>query len=613
MLGSTAWRPHRSLLLGAIALSVLLAVLATLQYRWLGQIGEADAARLRAGARSRAAQLGREFDREVTLAFLWLQADAGTVRGGDATAYAGRFSRWRRLAAQPGIVRAVYVVEGDRLRRFEPGTGAFVATEWPAELRTARERFRAVGRSPAAGAPPAAAGGGRGFFDAIDPDLPAIVAPAPEFGRRTPGSGGPGGGGGPGFPFRFAGFTVIQLDDACLRKRLLPSLVARHFAADGESDYGIRVDRQGSPADVVYTSDRAITADGPADATVGLFGIRLEDASESDLAGLPWPMPDGMRRRAGPSPFAGGRLPSFGGGAATGQWRLLARHRAGSVNAVVAAVRRRNLAVSGGVLALLLASAVLIVVSAQRARRLADRQVEFVAGVSHELRTPLAVICAAGDNLAAGVVTDPATAREYGRVVRDEGRRLAEMVERVLDLAGTYSGHRKWRFEDVDVEAVLTECVASLEPLARERGLGIESAIGGSLPRVRAERSALRRAVANLVQNAILHGGDGGFVGLRAEPSGPEGQRKIRITVEDRGPGIPASEVPHLFEPFFRGAEAVSTQTRGSGLGLSLVKRIVDAHGGAVEVRTVPGRGSTFTIVLPSVPRSRDDSPHTAG
>jgi signal transduction histidine kinase len=600
MLGSTAWRPHRSLLLGAIALSVLLAVLATLQYRWLGQIGKADAARLRAGARSRAAQLGREFDREVTLAFLWLQADAATVRGGDAAAYAERFSRWSRLAAEPGIVRAVYVVEGDRLRRFELGTGAFVATEWPAELRAVRERVRA------AGAPRTEAGGSRGFFDGIDTDLPAIVAPAPEFGRETPGGGGPA-------PFRFAGFTLIQLDDACLRERLLPSLAARHFTAEGEWEYGIRVDRQGSPAEVVYTSDPAITADGPADATVGLFSIRLEDATESDLAALPWPRPNGMRRREGPSPFGGGRMPPFGGGGHPGHWRLLARHRAGSVDAVVAAVRRRNLAVSGGVLALLLASAVLIVVSAQRARRLADRQVEFVAGVSHELRTPLAVICAAGDNLAAGVVTDPANAREYGRVVREEGRRLAEMVERVLDLAGTYSGHRKWRLEDVDVELVLAECFVSLEPFARERGLAIESGIGGPLPLVRAERSALRRAVTNLLQNAILHGGDGGFVGLRAELSGPEGQRKVRITVEDRGPGIPASEVPHLFEPFFRGAEAVSTQTRGSGLGLSLVKRIVDAHGGAVEVTTAPGRGSAFTIVLPSVARSHDDSPHTAG
>ena len=170
MLGSTAWRPHRSLLLGAIALSVLLAALATLQYRWLGQIGEADAARLRAGARSRAVQVGREFDREITLAFLWLQADAATVRGGDATAYAGRFSHWSSLAAQPGIVRTVYVVDGDRLRRFEPGTGAFVATEWPAELRAVRERVRA------AGAPRMGAGGSRGFFDGID-SSPRMTGP----------------------------------------------------------------------------------------------------------------------------------------------------------------------------------------------------------------------------------------------------------------------------------------------------------------------------------------------------------------------------------------------------------------------------------------------------
>ena len=96
---------------------------------------------------------------------------------------------------------------------------------------------------------------------------------------------------------------------------MLPSLAAHHFAAEGEWDYGIRVDRQGHPADVIYTSDPAITADGPADATIGLFSIRLEDARESDLAGLPWPTPSGMRRGEGPPPFGGRRMPPFGGGA----------------------------------------------------------------------------------------------------------------------------------------------------------------------------------------------------------------------------------------------------------------------------------------------------------
>jgi signal transduction histidine kinase len=513
-----------------------------------------------------------------------------------------RWSRWSHLTAHPGIVQAVYVVEGEHLRRFAPGAEAFQAAPWPTSLEAMRERLHGPGRSPAA----AGRGGGRGLFDPVDPDLPAILAPVPEFWRGAASAGARR------FGIRLVGFTLIQLDGHCLRE-LLASLAQRHFAADGESDYGIRVDRRAKPANLVFASDPGITPDGPSDATVSLFGIRLAEVAESDVAGLPWPMPDGARRREAPLPSGAGRLPAFGERPDLGHWRLLARHRAGSVDAVVAAVRRRNLAVSGGVLALLLASAGLIVVSAQRARRLADRQVEFVAGVSHELRTPLAVICAAGDNLAAGVVTDPAIAREYGRVVRDEGRRLAEMVERVLDLAGTYSGQRRWRFEDVEVGLVLAECLESLQPLARERGVGIESRIEGPLPRVRAERSALRRAVANLLQNAILHGGDGGLVELRAEPAGPEGERRVRITVEDRGPGIPASELPHLFEPFFRGAEAVSSQTRGSGLGLSLVKRIVDAHGGTVDVKTSPGRGSAFTIVLPAVAETCDEPTHSAG
>ena len=157
-----------------------------------------------------------------------------------------------------------------------------------------------------------------------------------------------------------------------------------------------------------------------------------------------------------------------------------------------------------------------------------------------------------------------------------------------------------------------TECVASLEPLARERGLGIESVVGGPLPRVRAERSALRRAVSNLLQNAILHGGDGGPWGCARRRRARWASRRC-ASRSRTGAAASAAEVPHLFEPFFRGAEAVSSQTRGSGLGLSLVKRIADAHGGAVEVTTAPGRGSAFTLVLPAVARSHDDPPHTAG
>jgi signal transduction histidine kinase len=597
---SSAWRPHWSLLLEAIALAGLVGVLAVLQYRWLGQIGEADAARLRSAAHSRADRFAREFDREITLAFVSLQADAATLRGADPQAYAARWARWSHLSSHPGIVQAVFLVRDGALLLFVPRTGTFQPAEWPPLLHAIRERLHDPGWPPH-GPPP----GDRGPRDLIDADVPAILAPVREFGGGAPA------GGGPSFGFRMAGFTLIILDSRHLREQLLPELARRHFTVDGESEYGVRIDRRGSPGDVVFASDPSISADGPADVTVGLFGIRMEDLPESDLGGLPWPMPGAARSRAGPSPFAGGRPPSFG--AALGHWRLLARHRAGSVDAVVAAVRRRNLAVSGGILLLLLASTYLILVSAQRARRLADRQVEFVAGVSHELRTPVSVICAAGDNLAAGVVTDSASAREYGRIIRDEGRRLADMVERVLDLAGTYSGRRKWHFQNIALEPLLAESRESVEPAARERGVDVDVRVEAPLPLVRAERSALRRAVVNLLQNAILHGSDGGFVELRAEAIGAGRAAKVRVTIEDRGRGIPPVEVPHLFEPFFRGEEAVSSQTRGSGLGLSLVKRIVVAHGGAVEVKTAPGRGSAFAIVLPALVESTSEPPDTAG
>jgi signal transduction histidine kinase len=271
-------------------------------------------------------------------------------------------------------------------------------------------------------------------------------------------------------------------------------------------------------------------------------------------------------------------------------------------------------------LALLAASAVLVVVSAQRARRLADRQIEFVAGVSHELRTPIAVICSAGENLADGVVADAERVRQYGRVVRDEGRRLAEMVEQVLDFAGTYSGRRRWRLEEVSVAELLAECAESATPALREASLVIESRVDPGLPRVRADRAALARAVQNLLQNAICHGGEGGWIGLRARLSRERGRTEVKITVEDHGPGVPATEVGHLFEPFFRGALALARQVRGSGLGLSLVKRIVEAHGGTVGVETEAGRGSAFTIALPALATTQttaeplaNGTAHTAG
>ena len=152
------------------------------------------------------------------------------------------------------------------------------------------------------------------------------------------------------------------------------------------------------------------------------------------------------------------------------RWRLVVKHPSGSLEAAVNAARRRNLLISSSILAVLGASVGLLVLSTRRAQELARQQMEFVAAVSHELRTPLAVIRSAGDNLADGVVRDDEQIRKYGDLVRNEGRRLTEMVEQILEFAGIQSGQRGFALRPVAVAPMLHDIVDSLARADRAGG-----------------------------------------------------------------------------------------------------------------------------------------------
>ncbi len=420
---------------------------------------------------------------------------------------------------------------------------------------------------------------------------------------------------------RVRGFTVVSLALDTFTGERLPALVAEHFPES--SDYRVAVVSKNSGR-VVFESESgaaAATAAAP-DITeaflqphngpmmivtrVGPDGRRLE--GRPDLPPPPPPqlddalpghdvvsvieMRDGDGRRS---------VRTRGISRGPGHWELRVQHRAGSLDAAVAVSRRRNLTLSLGVLLLLGVAVSLIAVSARRAQALARQQLEFVAAVSHELRTPVAVINSAAANLADGVVGDPTRVKRYGATIQTEARRLGETVERVLQLAGLGSG-RALPMTPVSADAVVRAAVQQSALDAGRAGVNVQVDIAPDLPLVVGDAGALQSAVQNLVGNAIKYAGDDRWVRVRVDAAGGARGREVRIAVEDHGPGLDPDERHRVFEPFYRGRTAVANQIQGSGLGLSLVRRIAEAHGGHVELTTEAGRGSTFTIGLPAAP-----------
>jgi signal transduction histidine kinase len=284
---------------------------------------------------------------------------------------------------------------------------------------------------------------------------------------------------------------------------------------------------------------------------------------------------------------------------AAGAWRLVVKHRAGSLEAAVASVRRRNLAISFGILSLLGVSVGLIMLSSRRAQRLATQQMEFVAGVSHELRTPLAVIYSAAENLADGVIDDRDQIKRYGGLIRDEGRRLTGMVEQVLEFAGAQSGRQSYELRATELNQVIEDAITACHMQLAEGDFEIERKIAASLPMVKADSGALGRAIQNLLGNAMKYSVGSRWIGLSVGSAPTANGEEVQIKVSDRGLAIATSEQDRIFEPFYRGREARAAQIHGNGLGLSLVKHIMTAHGGRVSVESKIGQGSVFILHLP--------------
>jgi signal transduction histidine kinase len=632
----------------AAALLGLLAVLAALQYRWLGRISDAERERRSAALTAHASAFAQDFDRELTRAYLTFQLDPAQPDATLAARIAPRYAQWQSTSRYPRLVQDVFVARGHppAVQRFDPASGALTPVEWPAALHPVRDAMAAA---------PVALQGRTAVFHAgpasVWDEAPALVVRTALLFIADQGRGEVPA------PLPEPVYAIVLLDREYIIREMLPALSRQHFAdtPDG-AEYQLAVVRADSHG-VLYRSSEQFSPSGQArmDAASDMFGVRVQEFgpmvseirrfSSFVTAGpgrVDWTStaPTITRRRElEPGPAGeprnqllveapqmsivvqqatpGGEraaiersaiVASAVAGRATGagRWRLVVQHRAGSLEAAVDATRRRNLAISSGVLAMLGVSVGFLVVSTRRAQQLARQQMEFVAAVSHELRTPLAVIRSAADNLADGVVQDGEQIRRYGALVRNEGRRLTEMVEQILELAGITSGQRALVLRPVAIRPLLEDVVAASETLVRDAGMTVEYTLPEVVPPVLADEAALRRVFQNLIGNAIKYGANGGWIGLRVDTRA----RDVIVTVADRGIGIPPAEQGRIFEPFYRTPDVVAAQIQGAGLGLSLVRRILEAHGGRVTVRSTPGAGSEFSVTLPAA--AEEPLPRTA-
>lgn len=292
-------------------------------------------------------------------------------------------------------------------------------------------------------------------------------------------------------------------------------------------------------------------------------------------------------------------IASFAGEVRSDSWELWLSVKDGSLDAFVAKTRNRNLFISFGILGILGISMILIVVFAQRSYQLAEQQMLFVAGVSHELRTPLSVIRSAAENLSEGVIQTEERKKQYAQLMLKEGRRLSDMVDQIMEFSGIQSGKRIYSFSEFQVGALCEEVIKEFQTVLETEHIHLEYSNVVSQKEVWADRDALFMSISNLLSNAIKFSGTCKKISLRVDEAPFKGKEGLRIRVQDFGIGIPPHEQHQVFKPFFRGHQPVQDQIKGNGIGLSLVQKVVQAHGGEVYLKSREGQGSTFILLIP--------------
>lgn len=529
--------PYADWLLGGF-MFVLCAGLTVLQYRWTGEIARAEMTRLRGNLAEQAQAFAHEFDAELSAACSQLTPDRADFESqSPEAAHLARLKEWQATAARPIFSRvALGQAAGNQVQLTMLDRDSAQFVRANWPVEWVSLRKNLEDKLTE-GSPP---------FE--DPNGSLLEFPVRGATRQMH-------------------WLILEIDLAYAREHWLPELISQHLNSGQQTINDTRI--QTGDATTVFT-----TTTNPAPSGSETISVRFNQLGKT---GRNWP---------GPSP-------------ASPTWLLQTWQRPGALEATVATARRRNFAIAVCINLLMLATGVALIRHTRRARKLAEQQMSFVANVSHELRTPLTVIRGAAHNLKRGVVHTRSQVEQYSGLIIQHTEQLTDMIEQLLELAGARKNRAELAHKPVNLDKVLGDALATVEEDTKGAGCSIHIELPTTLPTVTGDAMALQRVFQNLITNAAKHGGDGGWIGVSAKTVNEHAPAQVEVRVADRGKGIPAAEQAEIFKPFVRGAWAEAKQIRGSGLGLSLVREIVELHRGSVSLESEPGHGATFIVRLP--------------
>ena len=565
--------------------AALLLVIAGLQYRWISEVSKAEQERLKENLHLAMNRFAQDFQRDFFHPSVVAPGTLERARRNDhkadfaadaAARVAWQYNEWTASSRYPGLLQDLFVTRTSGanrvdLLRYDSSSRKLVPSEWPPELLGFRSfclaQFKASEQAPAK-VPNLS-------------DIPAIVLPF-----------------GPSASAEVPEWEIARIDAASF-ELFVSHLVERNFPRQGDFDYDILI--VGKPSErVVYRSSPGLDAESfqkTADASIAFNGPVAVALSGGGFA-------RGFRGRGSSvtvrvtrtAPMHLGADPGLVEESSPG-WHLYAKHHSGSIETFASQFRIRNLIVSSAAFGLLILGIALAFISAQRIRVMGKLQLEFAAGLSHELRTPLTVIRSAGYNLEHGNIVSKEDLARYGTVIQQEGTRLSEIVEQALLFAQIQSGRRQYDRRPVHVRPMIESVVTSCGGLLLKYSCEIVSSIAPDLPVIATDENALGQCIRNLLVNALKYSEKDGRIEICARALLLTPTAEIEISIVNRGRGIDRNEMPHIFEPFFRGRNAGGTP--GNGLGLYMVQSIMAALGGRITA-TSSGNETHFFLYLPA-------------